>query len=217
MASTRIVKVKRATDELIDDAVNRQQSWMNNRRAFTRDFLRRFNVFRGDENEKVIVTKTQKTSDDVKSDKNKSVLRSYWFPILCAIIVVIIAIVVMVFRINTPVKVFVPRVPEPIIKPVTKENKVTARQVLQNPGFDLVRIEESGRIVIAGRTATESSVSIVVNGKLVATEQTNMDGEFVYSPLTPLKPGNYEISLIDVKRDLKSADSVFAYVSERGS
>lgn len=217
MATTRIIKVKRATDELIDDAVERQQSWMNNRRTFTRSFLRRFNVFRSDDDETVIVTKsTQKTSEKAESDKNKSVLRSYWFPILCAIVVVIIAIIVMVVRINTPVKVFVPRVPDPIIKPVGKDGKMAARPVSLNPGFDLVRIEESGRIVIAGRTATESSVSVVVNGKLVATEQTNLDGEFVYSPMTPLKPGNYEISLIDVKRDLKSDDSVFVYVSERG-
>lgn len=217
MATVNITKTKRSTEELINGAVDRQQSWMNNRRNFTRNFLRRFNVFRGDDNtETVVVTHgRQKTPDEIKNDRNKSILRSYWFPILCAIVVIIIAIFVMVVRINAPVKVFVPRVPDPIIKPVAA-NKNAVRRVVSSPSFDLVRIEESGRIVVAGRTISESNVSIVVNGKVVATEHTNADGEFVFSPTAPLKPGNYEISLIDVVRDIKSNDSVFVYVSERG-
>jgi len=211
MATVIANKTKRSTDEIINKAIDRQQSWLNNRRAFTRNFLRRFNVFHTEE---PVIVSVQKSSETMNEDKNKSVLRSYWFPILCAIIVIIIAIVVMVVHINAPVKVVVPRVPDPIIKPVAK-NKVSAR-VVSTPSFDLVRIEESGRVVVAGRTMSESNVSIVVNGKVVATEHTNIDGEFVYSPIAPLKPGNYEISLIDVVRDVKSADSVFLYISERG-
>ena len=85
MATTIATKTKRSTDEIINKAIDRQQSWLNNRRAFTRNFLRRFNVFHNDET--LVVTEVQKTSDDSVSNKNKSVLRSYWFPILCAIIV----------------------------------------------------------------------------------------------------------------------------------
>ena len=45
MAATNIGKTKRSTDELINDAVNRQQSWLARRREMTRRFLKRFNVF----------------------------------------------------------------------------------------------------------------------------------------------------------------------------
>ena len=41
-------KVVITTDDLIDNAVNRQQDWLENRREFTRKFLQRFNVFHND-------------------------------------------------------------------------------------------------------------------------------------------------------------------------
>ena len=207
-----MTKTKRSTDEIINDAIGRQQSWLNNRRNFTRDFLRRFNVFRSDET--VVVNKTTTVSDNTSDDENKSVWRAYWFPIMCALLVVLIALIVIFAKVNAPVKVVVPKVPEPIIKPINIGK--TTKRVVSGPEFDLVRIEESGRIVIAGRTVSESSVSIVINKKLVATEHTNADGEFVYSPVSVLKPGNYVISLIDVDNDKKSLDKVFVYISERG-
>lgn len=206
-----MTKTKRSTDEIINDAIDRQQSWLNNRRNFTRSFLRRFNVFRSEN------TETVNQDFDVESnreDENKSVWRAYWFPIMCALIVILIALIVACVKINTPVKVVVPQVPEPIIKPINIDK--TTKRAVSVPEFDLVRIEESGRIVIAGRTTSESKVSIIINKKLVATEHTNADGEFVYSPVAVLKPGNYEVSLIDVDNDKKSADKVFLYISERG-
>ena len=45
MAATNIGKTKRSTDDIINSAVNRQQSWLKKRRVFTRDFLRKFNMF----------------------------------------------------------------------------------------------------------------------------------------------------------------------------
>ncbi len=204
-----MTKTKRSTDEIINDAIDRQQSWLNNRRNFTRNFLRRFNVFHTEE-----VEVENHTGAQENRDENKSVWRAYWFPIMCALIVILIALVVAFVKINTPVKVVVPKVPEPIIKPINIAK--TTKRTVNVPSFDLVRIEESGRIVIAGRTTSESNVSIVINKKLVATEHTNADGEFVYSPVAVLKPGNYEVSLIDVDNDKKSADKVFLYISERG-
>ena len=205
-----MTKTKRSTDEIINGAIDRQQSWLNNRRNFTRNFLRRFNVFHSDDSE---TTNSYSTVDE-KSGENKSVWRAYWFPIMCALIVILIALVVVFVKINAPVKVVVPKVPEPIIKPINIGK--TTKRAVAGPEFDLVRIEESGRIVVAGRTKSESNISIIINKKLVATEHTNADGEFVYSPVAVLKPGNYVISLIDVDNDKKSADKVFVYISERG-
>ena len=207
MAATNIGKTKRSTDELINDAVNRQQDWLENRRAFTRKFLQRFNVFKKPEQEPVV--KTKKTSVKEES-RNRTILHNFWFPIVCALLVVLIAVFVMLFRINAPVKVIAPSVPEPIVRNVKNTEKHTT------PSFDLVRIEKSGNIIIAGRNVRESNISIVINKKIVATEHTNKDGEFVYAPNEVLKPGNYVISLIDTDKNVKSADSVFVYVSEHG-
>ena len=201
MANNNIGKTKRSTDELINDAINRQQDWLDNRRKFTRNFLKRFNVFSAGEN-KPVVSK--------KGNSHTSLLRAYWFPLTCAFIVLFIAIFVMFNHINKPVKVVVPPVPAPVIKPVEK------KQIVSVPSFDLVRIEKSGRIVIAGRAPKETNVSIVVNKKVIATEHTTTDGEFVYSPKDVFNQGNYVISLIDTTNNIKSKDSVFVYVSERG-
>lgn len=207
MASTNIGKTKRSTDDLIDDAVNRQQDWLENRRAFTRTFLQRFNVFKKPESDTVTKVENVKPKD---SSRNKTVLRNFWFPILCALLVVLIAVFVMLFKINAPVKVIAPSVPEPIVRSVKTNAKYNT------PSFDLVRIEKTGNIIVAGRNVRESNISILINKKVVATEHTNKDGEFVYAPSEALKPGNYVISLIDSDKNIKSVDSVFVYISEQG-
>lgn len=210
MANTNMGKTKRSTDDIINDAIDRQQSWLDNRRAFTRNFLKRFNVFeKNDENQKVVINKSV-VIEQKKETRNKSVLKAYWFPILCALVVILIALFIMFFRINAPVKIIAPTVPEPVIRSV----KQTVKQ--NTPSFDLVRIEKTGNIIIAGRNVRESNVSVMINKKLVATVHTNKDGEFVYAPNDVLKPGNYVISLIDTDKNIKSVDSVFVYISEQG-
>ena len=91
MASTNIGKTKRSTDDMINDAIDRQQSWLENRRAFTRNFLKRFNVFAKPET-KSTKSETKKVN---KENKNHVVLKSYWFPILCALLVILIAVFVI--------------------------------------------------------------------------------------------------------------------------
>jgi len=210
MTAQNTKKTKRSTDEMISGAVDRQQSWLNNRRIFTRQFLRRFNVFHRKPDE------SRNQQNNAKVAKNQSVLRDYWFPILCAMLVVIIAIVVITVKINAPVKVIVPTVPEPIIKPVNIEQRATDKvATVTEPSFDIVRIEQDGKIVIAGRNCAESNISVVVNNKVVATEHTDKNGEFVYAPHNVLKSGNYEIYLIDADKNIKSKDSVFVYVPEK--
>ena len=205
MATTNIGKTKRSTDEMINDAVDRQQSWLESRRSFTRGFLSRFHMFRKNEPEEVKVQPARQE----RESKNRSALRAYWLPITCALLVILIAVIVMFFKINTPVKVVAPAVPEPVVQPV-------AKKPVSEPTFDLVRIEQSGNIVIAGRNKSESNISIIINKKVVATERTNQDGEFVYAPSDALTPGNYVIYLVDTDKNIKSKNSVFVYVSEQG-
>lgn len=207
MTNNNIGKTKRSTDNLIDDAIDRQQSWLNRRRRFTSYFIRRFNKSENTEQKskpEVIIVKTETKTET----KNKSVLKSYWLPILCALIVILLALFIMLFKINAPVKVIAPTVPEPVVKHVVKQSNT--------PSFDLVRIEKSGNIIVAGRNPRESNISVLINKKIVATKHTNKSGEFVFAPSEALKPGNYVISLIDADKNIKSEDSVFVYVSERG-
>lgn len=201
---TNMGKTKRSTDELIDDAIAQQNDWLENRRTYTRGFLKSLNLF---------AKKSDKTPavSEVKKEKTErvSVLRAYWFPILCALIVLLVAIWVAFFRVNAPARVIVvPDVPAPVVKPV--------KQIVV-PEFDIVRIESDGDIVIAGRWLANQSVSIVANGKIIATEQTNSDGEFSYVPRNPWKPGNYTIALLGAEPEVKSNDKVFLYVSEYGA
>ena len=199
---------KTSTDDLIDSAIAQQKDWMENRRTFARKFLKTLNIFaRPAPKKDDAVVATQ-----VVENRRRSALASYWFPILCAVIVVLIAVWVAFIR-PTPTStvVVVPDVPEPVVQTVEKTDTDTSV-----PMFDIVRIEPGGTIVVAGRWIPEQSVSIVINGEIVATERTDVNGEFVYSPTRAFDAGNYTISLIGVEKDAKSEENVFIYISPRG-
>lgn len=195
-------KIKRSTDDLINNAIAQQNSWMENRRTFARHFLKSLNMF-ARPNPKKTETDSVVTED---ADTRRG-LRAYWFPILCALIIIFVAIWVAFFHNASHRVIVVPAVPDPVVRTVEKNSK---------PSFDIVRIEPTGEIVVAGRWLPNQSVSIVVNGKVVATERTDNRGEFVYAPTHALKAGNYTISLLGVNPDVRSADKVFLYVSEHG-
>ncbi len=190
---------KRSTDDLIDNAISKQNDWLENRRAYTRSFLKKFNTF---------TEEKQQTKDTKKDNEKSKVLKNYWFPILCALIVVFIAIWVAFIRINhTPKFVLVPEVPVQVTKP---------RNEIKVPEFDIVRIEKDGDIVIAGRWLANNTISVMVNGRIIATQETNPYGEFVYAPQHKWNAGNYTIVLIGGEPEVKSSEKVFVYISENG-
>lgn len=203
-------KTKRSTDDLIDSAISQQNDWLENRREYTRGFLKSWNLFthsgkKSTENSQVSENVTTKTAD---AKKQRKVLRAYWFPITCVIIVLLIAFWALFIRTPVPSRVVVvPAIPEPVVQ---KVNEITV------PEFDIVRIEKNGNVVIAGRWLPHQNISIVVNNKVVATERTDWRGEFVYTAKNPWKPGNYTIALLGTEPEIKSSDKVFVYVSEHG-
>lgn len=203
-------KTKRSTDSIIDQAIARQNSWMENRRAFARRFLKKLNVF-ARPSIKTDVAAAKVSEPKVISKNTKNGIRAYWFPILCAILVIFIAVWVAFVRVaSTPVSeqtVVVPVVPEPVVQVVAQDAA---------PSFDIVRIEKNGNVVIAGRWLPQHNVSIKLNKTVIATERTDSRGEFVYAPTKPFAPGNYTISLIGVETDAESVDNVFIYVSPHG-
>ncbi len=63
------------------------------------------------------------------------------------------------------------------------------------PGFDLVRAEPDGSVVIAGKAAPDANVEIIIDGKVIARAKATAEGDFVAVLDEPLKPGDYQISL----------------------
>lgn len=210
--SKKMGRTKNSTDDLIDGAVAQQQDWHERRRSFSREFLTSLNLFAKPNPARRVVGRPAVKSTDTKSNttvgaaKNKSVLREYWFPILCALIVIFVTIWVLFCHATN--RTVVRPVPEPIIRTVVAEPKT--------PMFDIVRIGDDGKIIVAGRWKPDTRVSVYTNKKLVATLITDNNGEFVYAPMRAWDAGNYTVYLMDVETKLKSADNAFIYVSEHG-
>ena len=201
-------KTKRSTDDLINDAIAQQNDWQENRREYTRGFLKSLNMFARPGNKKT-ENQSVAAADIEKARQRRGVLRAYWFPIACAVLVIFIAIWVVFIRGATqPRVVIVPAVPEPVVQRV--DNATT-------PTFDIVRIEKDGDIVIAGRWMPHQNISIMVNNKIIATERTDYAGEFVYTSSNAWAPGNYTIALLGAEPEIKSSDRVFVYVSDAGA
>lgn len=205
--SGNIGKTKRSTDDLIDNAIAKQNSWLENRRTFTRSFLKSLNVFT---HKQTVENQSVDTAAVETARARRSGLAAYWFPILCAVAVVCIAVWVAFVKTNRTHVAIAPAVPEPVIQKVPASAKKTV------PEFDIVRIDRGGMIVVAGRWLPSKGVSVVINNKIVATERTDVSGEFVYAPTRPLQPGNYTVELRGVFPSTKSADKVFLYVSDHG-
>lgn len=200
-----IGRTKRSTDELINDAIAQQNDWMENRRAFARRFLKSMNVFARPAPKKAPAPASQPKP---VARKNNGV-RAYWFPIACAIFVIIVAIWVAFVRTSTPRVVVAPA--PTVAVPAIHDDE----QIAKTPEFDIVRIEPNGNIVVAGRWTADENVSVAINGKIVATVRANARGEFVYAPHNAMAAGNYTFSLIG-SDGTKSADRVFVYISEHG-
>ena len=198
-------KTKRSTDDIINDAIARQKEWTENRRNYTRKFLKSWNATATKKTENQSVDKTEVE----KARTRRTGFAAYWFPIVCALIVIFIAIWVMFVRgPATPRVIVVPTIPEPVVQKVAE---------ITVPEFDIVRIEKDGNIVIAGRWLPHQNISILVNNKIVATERTDYNGEFVYAPINPWGAGNYTIALLGAEPEVKSSDKVFVYVSDAGA
>ncbi len=197
-------KNKPSTDELINSAIAQQNKWMENRRTFARRFLKTLNIFA-----RPAPKKEEENIGVIETPKRRTGLSAYWFPIFCALLVIFIAVWVAFVRTSATPTVVINHnnVPEPVVRPV---------QEVSSPMFDIVRIDPEGKILVAGRWMPDANISILIDNKVVATERTNADGEFVYSPTRVFEPGNYTISLMGVSPEMKSEEKVFIYVSDRG-
>lgn len=84
--------------------------------------------------------------------------------------------------------------------------------------FDVVQVDPSGTVVVAGRTLPGAPVRLRVDGAEVAEETADARGEFVFNPADPLDPGVRELSLaVDTPDGERvAAKTVVVSVPERG-
>ena len=87
--------------------------------------------------------------------------------------------------------------------------------VINEPTFDVINVDEEGQLIIAGRAGKNQLVQIYNGDQLLGEVTTNQFGEFVFMPDEKLVPGAYDLSL--VSDGLKSLDSVSIIVPENQS
>jgi len=222
-------KVSKDTNHEIDDAVAKQneikKSW-SKRRPTT---LAVSNPKGADEapekhdKKEPIAVLPKNPSAIFKDDGKSGGIWSYWFPMVCAAAVISVAI--WTFWPKSERLDGGNNVPAPVVRQVetkqadarpaqaTAPAKPAAVPMPQGlPAFDIVRVESNGNVVIAGRGRANENVSVQINGRIVATIATNRDGEFVHTPKTRMRPGNYTVQLIAGNQ--RSA-RVFLYIDEK--
>jgi nucleoid-associated protein YgaU len=87
-----------------------------------------------------------------------------------------------------------PKTTEPA-SPAAPEPAVQTDKALTPPSFDIVRVEPTGDIVVAGRAEPQSAVVLLRNGQSWAQAQASAAGQFAMTP-KPLAPGTHELSLM---------------------
>ncbi len=75
------------------------------------------------------------------------------------------------------------------------------------PTFDVVRVDPTGRTVMAGRAAPLTEVEIKVGGEVIDRVTTTATGEWVSTPLESLKSGDQELSLTALRSDAAPVES----------
>jgi len=63
------------------------------------------------------------------------------------------------------------------------------------PSFDVVRVDPAGALVMAGRAASGSEVTVTSNGQVIGTGTADENGEWVIVPTVPIPSGNHELAL----------------------
>lgn len=75
------------------------------------------------------------------------------------------------------------------------------------PSFDVVRVDPAGALVMAGRAASGSEVTVTSNGEVIGTGTADENGEWVILPSNPIPTGNHELGLSARLPDGRSVDA----------
>jgi nucleoid-associated protein YgaU len=95
----------------------------------------------------------------------------------------------------------------------------TSQPATAAPSFDVVRVDPAGALVMAGRAASGSEVTVTSNGQVVGTGTADENGEWVIVPTAPIPAGNHELALsatLPDGRSLTADQQVMLAVPETG-
>ncbi len=96
----------------------------------------------------------------------------------------------------------------PQLQPTPPAPPPPAAAAIVPPAFDVVRVDNQGNLVLAGRAVPGAVVSILRGGTLIGTTTADAQGAFVLVPSTPLPPGAQEITLSEKLPDGTVVDGV---------
>ncbi|MCQ8185898.1 Ig-like domain-containing protein [Parvularcula maris] len=85
------------------------------------------------------------------------------------------------------------------------------------PSFDIVRVDRTGFVTMAGRGEPGARVELLANGEVIAEETVASDGAFAMLVDTPLSAGPVELTIRQTTPDgmqLTSEDTVIIYVPD---
>ncbi|MFW6077926.1 MAG: hypothetical protein ACOC71_09235, partial [Hyphomicrobiales bacterium] len=83
-----------------------------------------------------------------------------------------------------------PQEPEPAAASALEEPEPDAAV---DPSFDVVRLEDDGSLIAAGRAAPGASVALLLGGDVIGRDAANQFGAWLIMPDAPLSPGRHEL------------------------
>jgi nucleoid-associated protein YgaU len=96
--------------------------------------------------------------------------------------------------------------PEAQTTPETPQNE--AEVTTGAPTFDVLRVDPSGTIIVAGKAAKNAKVDLLSRAQVVGTTKSGGNGDFVIALDDPLKPGDYQLVLRSTAPDGTAMTSV---------
>ena len=111
------------------------------------------------------------------------------------------------------------------VSPIIEESADNGFPALENnvpdivkAAFDIVRVEEDGTMVAAGKGAPDEEISLMDGDSVLTVVKVNADGEWVYVPESPLSAGDHELWLRDSSNNARNeSEVVVVTVPERAN
>jgi len=91
------------------------------------------------------------------------------------------------------------------------ENAQAPAAALKAPSFDIVRVEEDGSAVIAGRAAPGARVEALLDGKVMGAVRADDRGEWALVPKKPLPKGNHQLIIRAARKGAKEVKPALSH------